>query len=221
MTTANLKGIEALRKSITDSVVDVRARAASVVSSADAVKERSAQEQADAAIAARLLQQAADDELVPLDEEAGQLARILNGDPVTPAPVAEVPSTPAVSQTSDSPTVAIPAAVPQPSPPDPSTTVTTRRSWWQVREWSRVQKGVATIGLIVGFFVGLATADWANNDLVGGGAAVFNIFWVLLVALFCFFAVGFIVGLFVPPDEVVAETTTTTTTTESAPAGSS
>lgn len=197
MTTKNLRGLDALvaaNKVVADSA---RARGRKLEADGRAEQASHEQEMADHAIARRALIQQHSDVMRELDEEAGQVAYVLNGDDSDdnssdepePEP-ASAPQPPTCTDHDDdnggNTHVNNPPVPPDPAPP---------RNNRDPRTW----RGIAWLLALVGAFIGLIVARFTYDPMwhaVKGASygwfVVLVILWFVALILAGFFTGGWI-----------------------------
>ncbi len=182
MTTENITGIDALREQINAAAEQVRSRAHLIDEEATHLQRQRQKDAVDAAIAARLIDQAHIDALAGIDEEAGQLANILAV--VQPAPAAPDNNDHGHDHSHDDDDDDDELA------PAAQTVVINNTNHYNPTSWSWVQ----WIGALIGFVIALAI--WSNwpefpgrNLNEGLLRNLVNFFWFVAHA-----AAGFFIG---------------------------
>lgn len=226
MSTRNITGMNPARRANAIVAESALARAEELAAEARRVREQRDQDVKNAQIAARALEQEANDQLAFIGEEVGQVEYIVKGD-MEPAPAAPMP--PVV----DAPPVASPA---QPEPaqvdrpeeppaqPDAPTVVLDQTPEPQEaiglppaqevpqpphqldpRGWNWLQWLLAILLGLFGLFIGLRTVEWVvsgwnvgwPDGLIVLIQVVFGFVWVIAFSGLGFFG-GALLGFFIP-----------------------
>jgi hypothetical protein len=183
MTTENLTGLDALVKANKAVADSARKRGQDVQEAAQDELRAQDERMADHAIAGRVMVQRHRDDMKVLNEEAGQMAFILNGtdndSDDTPSPEPD-PEPEVVDQDSDNgnpPTVVVPA-VPEPEPQAQP------RNNGDPKNWRGIAWFWALVGAVIGAIVARVTYDpmWENADNHDWHSVLVVLWFIVLIA---------------------------------------
>lgn len=201
MTTENLEGIDELIADQSARADQWRQRAADLLAARTQLDEDNAKAQANAQMVLRAITQHYADKAVPLDHEIEQVAGIVNGPAVLPAPPASViePVAPAPAPEPE-PVPPVPAVEPAPpAPATPPAATTQVNVFVATRQWignfTVLQWFLALVGALIGFYLGVAHHGF-NHTVPGIGKALVAIVWTVGLTDLGFGLGGFIGGLF-------------------------